>query len=198
MHRRCFLGTSAGLLATFQPGSVLKAQQAAEAIYGRPADTVARDEDFWFNVRHAFTVDRNMINLNNGGVSPAPKTVMDTEIRYLEVENMSPSYYMWNVLDPGVETVRRRLAQMFGCDKEEIAITRNASEANEIVQLGMELKAGDEVITTNQDYPRMITAWQQRERRDGIVLKQVKFPVPPPAWNTCGSRLRTRLPRARK
>jgi isopenicillin-N epimerase len=183
MHRRRFFGTSAGLLATLQSGALLKANKAVDAIAGRPADTVARDEDFWFNVRHAFTVDRNMINLNNGGVSPAPKTVMDTEIRYLEIENMSPSYYMWNVLDPGVETVRRRLAQMFGCDTEEIAITRNASEANEIVQLGMKLNPGDEVITTNQDYPRMITTWQQRERRDGIVLKQIKFPVPPPSMD---------------
>jgi selenocysteine lyase/cysteine desulfurase len=181
MDRRRFFGTSAGLLATLESGSLLKAQNAANAVAGRPADTVARDEDFWFNVRHAFTVDRNMINLNNGGVSPAPKTVMDTEIRYLEIENMNPSYYMWNVLDPGVETVRRRLAQMFGVDTEEIAITRNASEANEIIQLGMKLNPGDEVITTNQDYPRMITTWQQRERRDGIVLKQLKWPVPPPS-----------------
>jgi isopenicillin-N epimerase len=183
MHRRRFFGTSAGLLATLESGSLLKAQKAVDSISGRPADTVARDEDFWFNVRHAFTVDRNMINLNNGGVSPAPKTVMDTEIRYLEIENMSPSYYMWNVLDPGVETVRRRLAQMFGVDTEEIAITRNASEANEIIQLGMKFNPGDEVITTNQDYPRMITTWQQRERRDGIVLKQLKFPVPPPSMD---------------
>ena len=108
---------------------------------------------------------------------------MDTEIRYLEMENLSPSYYMWNVLDPGVETVRRRLARMFGVDPEEIAITRNASEANEIIQLGMKLKPGDEVITTNQDYPRMITTWQQRERRDGIVLKQLTLPVPPPSMD---------------
>lgn len=156
---------------------------------GRPADTVARDEDFWFNVRHAFTVDRNMVNLNNGGVSPAPKIVMDTEIRYLEVENLSPSYYMWNVLDPGIETVRRRLAQSFGCDPEEIAITRNASESLEIVQLGLSLKAGDEVLTTNQDYPRMITTWQQRERRDGIVLKQITFPVPPPSLDYLAQRI---------
>ncbi len=152
-----------------------------QGVAGRPADTVARDEDFWFNVRHAFTVDRNMINLNNGGVSPAPKVVMDTEIRYLEIENLSPSYYMWNVLDRGIETVRRRLARTFGCDTEEVAITRNASEALEIVQMGMELKPGDEVLTTNQDYPRMITTWQQRELRDKIKLKQITFPVPPPS-----------------
>lgn len=124
-----------------------------------------------------------MINLNNGGVSPSPKIVSDTEKRYLDIENLSPSYYMWNVLDPGIETVRRRLARAFGCDTEEIAITRNASEALEIVQLGMNLKAGDEILTTNQDYPRMITCWKQRERRDGVVLKQISFQCPPPSMD---------------
>jgi isopenicillin-N epimerase len=153
LDRRSFLrGTAA--ITVLQPHALALVQEAARGVSGRPADTVARDEDFWFTVRHAFTVDRNMINLNNGGVSPAPKVVMDTEIRYLEMENLSPSYYMWNALDPGIETVRRRLARTFGCDAEEIAITRNASEALETVQLGMDLKPGDEVLTTNQDYPR--------------------------------------------
>ena len=189
MHRRHFFSAAAGVAAAFRADSLLRAQSAVATISGRPADTVARDEDFWFNVRHAFTVDRNMINLNNGGVSPSPKIVMDTEVRYLEVENLNPSYYMWNVLDPGLETVRRRLAESFGCDPEEIAITRNASESLEIVQLGMSLKAGDEVLTTNQDYPRMIATWQQRERRDGIVLKQITFPVPPPSLDYLAGRI---------
>lgn len=189
MDRRRFIASAAGVVAAFQNDSTAQAQSAAQSAIGRPADTVARDEDFWFNIRHAFTVDRNMVNLNNGGVSPSPKIVMDTETRYLEVENLNPSYYMWNVLDPGIETVRRRLAQEFGCDTEEIAITRNASEALEIVQLGMNLKPGDEVLTTNQDYPRMITTWQQRERRDGIVLKQIKFPVPPPSLDYLAKRI---------
>jgi selenocysteine lyase/cysteine desulfurase len=189
MDRRRFFSSAAGAFALMRPDSVARAQAAAESVSGRPADTVARDEDFWMNIREAFTVDRNMINLNNGGVSPSPRIVSDTEKRYLEIENMSPSYYMWNVLDPGIETVRRRLAREFGCDPEEIAITRNASEALEIVQLGLELKRGDEVVTTNQDYPRMITTWQQRERRDGIVLKQIKFPVPPPSLDYLAKRI---------
>ncbi|HUS08504.1 MAG TPA: aminotransferase class V-fold PLP-dependent enzyme [Bryobacteraceae bacterium] len=180
MDRRSFL-SSAVTLGAFQVNSVARAQSAAASVSGRPAEVVARDEDFWTNIRRAFTVDRNIINLNNGGVSPSPKVVMDTEVRYLEIENMTPTYYMWRILDPGIERVRRRLAGTFGCDPEEIAITRNASEALEIVQFGLDLKAGDEVITTNQDYPRMIASWQQRERRDGIVLKQLKFPVPPPS-----------------
>ncbi|HEY3457198.1 MAG TPA: aminotransferase class V-fold PLP-dependent enzyme [Bryobacteraceae bacterium] len=189
MRRRHFFTAAAGIASAFRGDALLRARTAIDAAAGRPADSVARDEDFWFQVRHAFTVDRNMVNLNNGGVSPAPKIVMDTEIRYLEVENLSPSYYMWHILDPGIETVRRRLARSFGCDPEEIAITRNASESLEIVQLGLTLKAGDEVLTTNQDYPRMITTWQQRERRDGIVLKQITFPVPPPSLDYLAKRI---------
>jgi len=184
MRRRHFFTAAAGIASAFRGDVLLRARTAIDAVAGRPADSVAR-----FQVRHAFTVDRNMVNLNNGGVSPAPKIVMDTEIRYLEVENLNPSYYMWNVLDPGIETVRRRLARSFGCDPEEIAITRNASESLEIVQLGLTLKAGDEVLTTNQDYPRMITTWQQRERRDGIVLKQITFPVPPPSLDYLAKRI---------
>ncbi|HJZ98678.1 MAG TPA: aminotransferase class V-fold PLP-dependent enzyme [Candidatus Solibacter sp.] len=193
MRRRRFLSSAGSVLAAFQSDAVARAQSAGAAVSGRPADAVARDEDFWFNIRHAFTVDRNIINLNNGGVSPSPKVVMDTEVRYLQMENMNPSYYMWKILDPGLETVRRRLARAFGCDPEEIAITRNASEALEIVQLGLDLKAGDEVVTTNQDYPRMITTWLQRERRDGIVLKQIKFPVPPPSLDFLAGRIEESL-----
>lgn len=194
MVRRRFLQATGGVLGSaaipaLRANGLRLVQESVAWVGNRPADTVARDEDFWFNVRHAFTVDRNMINLNNGGVSPAPKVVMDTEIRYLEMENLSPSYYMWNVLDPGIETVRRRLAHTFGCDTEEVAITRNASEALETVQLGMELKAGDEVLTTNQDYDRMITTWKQRERRDGIKLKQITFPVPPPSLDYLAKRI---------
>jgi selenocysteine lyase/cysteine desulfurase len=178
MQRRN-LFTTAAITAAFQSNAVERAQAAAQSASDRPADSVARDEDFWMQIRHAFTVDRNLINLNNGGVSPSPKIVMETEKRLLEIQNMGPAFYMWRILEPGLETVRRRIAQSFGCDPEEIAITRNASEALEIVQMGLTLKAGDEVLTTNQDYGRMITTWQQRERRDGIVLKQVPFAVPP-------------------
>jgi selenocysteine lyase/cysteine desulfurase len=88
---------------------------------------------------------------------------------------------MWSHLEPEVEGVRIRLARAFGCDTEEMAITRNASEALEICQMGLDLQPGDEVLTTGQDYPRMLTTWEQRVRRDGIVVKKVSFPAPPPS-----------------
>src|SRR5205085_4506309 len=85
-----------------------------------------------------------------------------------------------------------------GCDPEELAITRNASEALEIAQLGIDLKPGDEVLTTDQDYPRMITTWQQRERRDGIKLKMISFPTPPPSLDDLYERfVRAITPRTR-
>src|SRR5881394_1721437 len=115
----------------------------------RPVADITRDEDFWREVQEAFTLDRTIINLNNGGVSPSPRIVQDAMRRYLEFSNHAPVYTMWQVLEPQVESVRRRLAAAFGCDPEEMAITRNASESLEICQLGLDLKPGDEVLTTN-------------------------------------------------
>ena len=144
----------------------------------RSPEAIAQDEDFWAEIQRAFTVDRTIINLNNGGVSPSPRVVQEAMTRYLALSNEAPAHTMWNLLEPQIESVRRQLAANFGCDPEEMAITRNASEALEICQMGMDLQRGDEVLTTTQDYPRMLTTWDQRVRREGIVLKQISFPVP--------------------
>ena len=196
MERRHFLRT-AGALALLRPDSSHRAR-AATVGNNRAAEDLARDEDFWREIQSAFTLDRNIINLNNGGVSPSPRVVQESMRRALEFSNIAPARTMWVVLEPGVETVRQKLAADFGCDPEEMAITRNASEALENVQLGLDLKAGDEVLTTDQDYPRMITTWKQRERRDGIVLKTISFPTPPPSLEDLAERFeRAITPRTR-
>lgn len=141
----------------------------------------AADEDFWEPVQRAFDLDRTWINLNNGGCSPAPTHVLDQMIRDLKFSNELPVIQMWQTLEPRIEVVRRELAIEFGCDIEEMAITRNASEALETLIFGIDLKAGDEVIVSNQNYGRMLNAWDQRVRRDGIVVKAISFPVPPPS-----------------
>lgn len=142
------------------------------------ARDVVDDEDFWFEVQGAFTVDRTLVNLNNGGVSPAPKLVQDAMKRHQDYSNLAPTYTMWQILEPQREATRTRMARQWGVDAEEIAFTRNASESLQTMQLGIDLQRGDEVLTTTQDYGRMITTFKQRERREGIVLKQIQIPVP--------------------
>ena len=145
---------------------------------GRPNLSVAEDETYWREIQRAFDLDRTMINLNNGGCSPAPSHVLEQMIRDLKFSNELPVDHMWRVLEPRIESVRRDLATEFGCDPEEMAITRNASEANETMIFGIDLKRGDEIVFTTQNYPRMQNAWRQRERREGIVLKPVKIETP--------------------
>jgi selenocysteine lyase/cysteine desulfurase len=162
----------------FQDSGLERIRAAASSVNGRTPEDVATDEDYWAEIRNAFSVDRNVVNMNNGYVSPSPRTVQDAMRRQLEYTDIGPYHTMVNVLERQVETVRRRIAQAAGVDAEEIAITRNSSEALENAQYGIDLKPGDEVLTTNQDYPRMIETFKQRERREGIVLKLISFPVP--------------------
>jgi len=189
--RRGFLEsllTAGAALPALRDDALPRLARIARHVDRRPTDDVTRDEDFWLEVQQAFTLDRTIINLNNGGVSPSPRVVQDAMRRYLEYSNTAPAYTMWQVLEPEIEAVRHRLAASFGCDPEEMAITRNASEALEIVQLGIPLERGDEVLTTTQDYPRMLTTWHQRERREGIVLREIGFPVPPPSQDDLADR----------
>jgi selenocysteine lyase/cysteine desulfurase len=181
MDRRNFFQLAAA--AAFLDDAIPRAKAAGESVNGRKPEEVARDEDYWTEIRNAFTIDRNVINFNNGYVSPSPKPVQEALRRQLDFSDMGPYHTMVWQLEKQIEMVRVRLAQNAGCDPEEMAITRNSSESLEIAQLGIDLKPGDEVLTTNQDYPRMLTTFRQRERREGIVLKTISFPVPPPSMD---------------
>ncbi|NCT93859.1 MAG: aminotransferase class V-fold PLP-dependent enzyme [Chitinophagaceae bacterium] len=153
--------------------------EAAERRIGNQLpEAVAADEDYWSVIQQAYTVNPNLVNLNNGGVSPSPRVVQEAVSRFNQLSNEAPSYYMWRILDQGREPLRYKLASLAGCSTEEIAINRNATEALNTVIYGLDLKAGDEVIGTKQDYPNMIQAWRQRAMRDGIVYKQISFDFP--------------------
>ncbi|PYS97148.1 MAG: aminotransferase [Acidobacteria bacterium] len=185
LDRRRFLssvGKGLGLaaLSSSAVASLLKdVQAAAKRVARLSAEEAALDEDFWFDIQQAFSVTRGIVNLNNGGVSPSPRVVTEALVRYIWQQEDATAYTMWEILEPQSETIRTGLAELFGCDREEIAITRNASDSLENVLFGLDLKRGDEVLTTTQDYPRMLTTLRQRERREGVVLKTVKIPIPP-------------------
>lgn len=172
--RREFLGV-AGASVAFRNDTLSIVDRLLSKAVGAPDD-----EDFWMGIRQAFVVDPNFVNFNNGGCCPSPRIVQDALRRQIEYANQAPSYYMWQHLEPEIEAVRRRLAGAFGVDAEEVAITRNASEALENALFGFDLQPGDEILTTVLDYPRMIETIKQRERRDGVKMVQVRVPATRP------------------
>jgi selenocysteine lyase/cysteine desulfurase len=186
--RRHFLGSIrypvgfAGLAAAAAPAmSESRLRGLLAEIAAEPLNEAnpAGNEDFWASVQQMWTMDRGCINLNNGGVSPSPRIVQEAVARHLARANdWPPPVVLWREQEPAREAVRERLARQWGCDPEELALTRNSSESLQICQFGIDLKPGDEVITSTQDYPRMLSTFKQRERREGVVLKQIKIPVP--------------------
>ncbi|KAA5540823.1 aminotransferase class V-fold PLP-dependent enzyme [Adhaeribacter rhizoryzae] len=180
-NRRNFvrkLGGLAGLL-TLTPGLPSFADDKKYlAPEVSPDEEVTDNEDYWGFIQQAYSVSPNVINFNNGGVSPQPIVVQDALDRYNRLSNEAPTYYMWRTLDEGRESVRLKLADLAGCSPEELAINRNASEALETIIFGLNLQKGDEVVLTKQDYPNVINAWKQREKRDGLVLKFINLDLP--------------------
>lgn len=183
-QRRTFLKQVGLLTSAFSTNSLFQQAYAADferaqqLIAGFTPEQAAAEEDFWALISQAYTVNPSIINLNNGGVSPSPKVVQDALERFNKLSNEAPSYYMWRILDQGREPLRMKLANLAGADPEEIAVNRNATEALNTVIFGLDLKAGDEVIGTKQDYPNMIQAWRQREMREGIKYTQISFNFP--------------------
>ena len=183
-NRRKFLqkagafSASAFFASLTQPAWSRNLDSAIRDAEGVSAADLATEEDFWYYIQQSFTVSPGMINLNNGGVSPAPRTVQDAMKRYYDMSNETPSYYMWRILDRGREPLRKNLAQVAGSSPEEIAINRNSSEGLETIIFGLQLNRGDEVVAAKQDYPNMINAYKQREMRDGIKVNWINLELP--------------------
>jgi selenocysteine lyase/cysteine desulfurase len=183
-NRRNFVKQIGLMAGAFSANSLFNQAHAAEFEHINllkqdvSAKDLAMDEDYWSIIQQSYTTSPALINLNNGGVSPSPRIVQDAVERFNKMTNEGPSYYMWRILDQGREPLRYKLAQLAGADPEEIAVNRNATEALNTVIFGLNLKAGDEIIGTKQDYPNMINAWRQRAQRDGIIYNQISFQFP--------------------
>ena len=184
MDRRHFFYAAAGTLSSLEMLSSIDSQfgrgleKHLNRLENMQPEAISENEDFWNYIRESYTVSPNVINLNNGGVSPQPKIVQDAHIRFYQYCNEAPSYYMWRILDQGREGLRNKLADLAGVSPEEIAINRNATEGLNSIIFGLNLKEGDEVVLSKYDYPNMMNAWKQREKRDKIKLVWIDLPQP--------------------
>ena len=173
---------------------VFKNATLAAALFGLPAQKRAiaaaplpdrslyehDPEAYWAKIRdEQFLMPGSRCFLQNGSLGVAPKPVLEAVIGYmnraaaLEVEE----YPRW-----GYETLdaqRTELAEYLGCKKDELAITHNATEALSIIASGLDLKAGDEVVMTDQEHPSGRSGWLEKQARYGITTREVKIPLPP-------------------
>jgi selenocysteine lyase/cysteine desulfurase len=184
MNRRNFLLASAGTVSALEMFSTINKnfgtnlEKHLTKLENQSLSASSENEDFWGWIRENYTVSANLINLNNGGVSPQPKIVQEAHIRNYQLANEAPSYYMWRILDQQREGLRNKLSELCGVLPEEIAINRNATEGLNTIIFGLNLKEGDEVVLSRFDYPNMVNAWKQREKRDGIKLVWIDIPQP--------------------
>ncbi len=180
--RRSFIQKTVGAASVAALSPLLAAAEdvsdALRSLNKLTPEAAATDEDLWARMAQAYTVTPNMLNLNNGGVSPQPKVVQDAVDRYYHLSNEAPTYYMWQILDKGREPLRRKLGDLAGVSGEELAINRNTTEALGTFTWGIDMSKGDEIVMTKLDYPNMIHAWKQRELREGVKINWISLDLP--------------------
>jgi selenocysteine lyase/cysteine desulfurase len=138
--------------------------------------------DYWQKVRHEFLLPDEISYLNNGSLGLSPRPVLEAMYHHLleteAVRTRKYAEYPWWGYGPTLE-IRKTVADFIGALPEEIALTRNATEGINTVATGLDLNPGDEVLLTNQEHPGGRSAWYQRAKRYGIVVREFELPVPP-------------------
>jgi len=187
LDRRRFLLSSAAIAAASGlPVSILHARVAEQAEDDPPLpprELFDRDEEgYWRELRKQFLIPADEIYLNNGTVGSSPRPVLRAIFdAYHKTEQMAQTdpedypiwgYASWN-------EYRDPLAAFVGATRDEIALVRNATEANNYIANGLEMKPGDEVLMSDQEHPGGEQPWQLRAKRYGIVIKKYQIPVPP-------------------
>ena len=173
MHKRTFLKSV--LLAACSPFTS-KAQSLTDEL-----DRIARSSgnDYWENIRSDYDSNTDFINLENGYYSMMAKPVMEAYLRDIRYTNRESSRYMRTVQFENKFKTRDRLADLVGCNKDELIITRNTTESLDTIISGIDWKAGDEAVVAYQDYGSMLDMFRHQQRRYGIVVKYVSVPPHP-------------------
>ncbi|MEQ8907032.1 aminotransferase class V-fold PLP-dependent enzyme [Ekhidna sp.] len=178
-RRKVIKGMAAGI--TGLPFIQAKANRPTIADYsGFFQSDQTTDEKFWKKFRKDFyDVPKDFINLENGyfGVQPLP--VQKAYLKNIKQVNVNSSRYLRTNYGADYQSIVSSLSNFAGIDPEEALITRNATEALNIVIQGLDWKTGDEVILSGQDYFSMIETFEMLEKQKGIVIKRINLPLLP-------------------
>lgn len=178
MDKRAFIKNSA-LLALGAGFSFPKLEEAlAKTTLFDPSE-LAVDEMFWSDIRKGYQLKTDYINLENGYYCIQPTEVLEGYINHIRNINLQGAYYMRTVQYENKQKAAAQLAELAGCSKEELIITRNTTEALDMVIAGTHWQPGDEAIMAEQDYGAMLDMFQQVSKRHGMVNKMISIPLHP-------------------
>lgn len=153
----------------------------AVAAVGRAIPPLAAPPDEWAAVRAEFILDPKYIVMNAANFCPATRNVSEVLFKYTRDMDANPSQQSRAKFSQGREETRRKIAAFLNVTPEEIVITRNTSEGNNLVSSGIELHAGDEVVVHDENHPTNLVSWQNKAKRYGFSVKTVAIPTPPPS-----------------
>lgn len=178
MDKRTFLKSIPALGLGAAPFLSQLEKLTAEVANLSPAQ-LATNEDFWAKIRSDYKLKPDYINLENGYYCFLPKETLEQFINHVREVNYQGSYYMRTVQWDKKKEAAGKLAQMAGCEPEELIITRNTTESLDTVIGGFPWKSGDEAVMANQDYGAMLNMFKLVERRHSVVRKLVDVPLHP-------------------
>jgi isopenicillin-N epimerase len=148
-----------------------------------PPTPASPDEKFWLSVRDQFVMPKELTMLNAANLCPSSGPVLETLYKVTKDMDQDPSADNRAKLGDGRENTRKLLAEFLRVTPEEIVITRNTSESNNLVSTGLDLKPGDEVLLTADNHPSNHTAWQEKAKRFGFKVIDVPVPNPHPGFD---------------
>lgn len=179
VSKRTFLKKIAYAGAAFSLMPFEALEKSISKIENLSLPQVAQNEDFWTDIRKAYRLKPNYINLENGYFSMQSEEVLKYFIDHVREINYEASYYMRTRQFDDKIAMRQKLATMLGCSVEELAITRNTTESIDSIISGIDWKSGDEAIMAEQDYGSMLDMFKQQARRYGMVNKIISVPNHP-------------------
>lgn len=172
IDRRRFLElTTASVASTFFLSSSLMPTRA----YAH-STSLFSDEPTWEDMRREFLLRDDLIMLNAASLSPMPKKLIERQNQLALAIDQDPSFSnrdrFWNMYRDSVESLARFINASF----DEVAITRNTSESNNVVIKGLDLVPGDEVIIWMENHPSNNLAWDEEARRKGFIVRKITTP----------------------
>ncbi|HEX7782039.1 MAG TPA: aminotransferase class V-fold PLP-dependent enzyme [Sphingobium sp.] len=182
LDRRSFLATAAtaGVVAPIgmeaMAAGLVPAAMPAAGLFEKNEDA------YWAQLRKQFLIPADVVNLNNGTVGSSPRPVLKAVFDSYELtEQMtqagSEDYPIWGY-GSWIE-FREPFADLVGAQVDQMAILRNATEANSYIANGLDMKPGDEVLMSDEEHGSGEQPWNLRAKRYGVVVKKFAMPKPP-------------------